>query len=149
MDALLEPTPGQDAEEVFGQVNPGGMRGSIVEVDLGELSEPALGIGAFMNVQVVQDDMELTVEAVSGHEVHESQEQEINRGSSFDFGQNLVRYAGYCPRTLSNVVGRGWLGEDFSLQKNFPIIEKLQPQFRSEFYNIFNRHKFADPKYKH
>jgi hypothetical protein len=34
---------------------------------------------------------------------------------------------------------------DFSVSKHIPITEKLNGEFRSEFFNIFNLVNFADP----
>ena len=86
MNALLEPAPGQDAEEAFSQVDPGGVRRSVVEMDLGMTPEPSLGGTALVDVQVVQDDVKLAVRVVPRHLVHET--QEIDGGPSLHFGQN-------------------------------------------------------------
>ena len=48
-------------------------------------------------------------------------------------------------RTISDYRGCGYLTEDVSLSKRFLLTEKLNLQFRSEFYNVLNRHKFASP----
>jgi hypothetical protein len=49
---------------------------------------------------------------------------------------NLGRYALHGP-SLSQF--------DFTVQKRFPIREQVALEFRSEFYNIFNRTNFANP----
>jgi len=48
-------------------------------------------------------------------------------------------------RTIADFRGCGYYTEDFSVIKRFMLTEKLNLQFRSEFYNILNRHKFANP----
>jgi hypothetical protein len=48
-------------------------------------------------------------------------------------------------RTIPDFRGCGYYTEDFSVVKRFMLTEKLNLQLRSEFYNIFNRHKFANP----
>jgi hypothetical protein len=47
-------------------------------------------------------------------------------------GRNLIR-------------GPGYANVDFSLFKNIPIREAVQLQFRSEFFNIFNRPNLGNP----
>ena len=42
-------------------------------------------------------------------------------------------------------VGPDYKNVDFSLQKNFPIWESLNFQFRSEFFNIFNHTNYGNP----
>ncbi|MEI9970549.1 MAG: hypothetical protein WDO73_00040 [Ignavibacteriota bacterium] len=54
------------------------------------------------------------------------------------------------PGTYGNVgrnvlIGPGLATTDFSVAKNTAITEKLRVQFRSEFFNIFNRVNFASP----
>jgi hypothetical protein len=49
---------------------------------------------------------------------------------------NLGRYA---------LHGPGMSQFDFTLHKKFPISERVNIEFRSEFYNIFNRANFANP----
>ena len=43
------------------------------------------------------------------------------------------------------LTGPGLADLDFSLFKNFQIVEKVRLQFRSEFFNIFNHPNFAPP----
>lgn len=86
MNALLEPTPGQDAEKAFGQIDPGGVSRSMVEVDLGMPPEPSLDGSVLVDVQIVQDDVKLMVRVVPGHLVHET--QEIDGGPSLHFSQS-------------------------------------------------------------
>jgi len=47
--------------------------------------------------------------------------------------------------TIPDFRGCGAYSEDLAFIKRFILTEKLNVQFRSEFYNILNRHKFADP----
>jgi hypothetical protein len=61
------------------------------------------------------------------------------------FSANTSLTLGNAPRILNNFRGCAWLGEDFTAQKIFPITEKVRLMFRTDFYNIFNRHKFSDP----
>ncbi len=35
------------------------------------------------------------------------------------------------------------MNDDFSLQKNFIPMEQMRVQFRAEFLNAFNRHRFS------
>lgn len=41
--------------------------------------------------------------------------------------------------------GPGTINADFSLFKNFTAREKAKFQFRSEFFNLFNRPNFGNP----
>jgi hypothetical protein len=43
------------------------------------------------------------------------------------------------------IYGPGFWNYDFSTTKNFPLRERLQLQFRAEFFNIFNHPNFALP----
>ena len=43
------------------------------------------------------------------------------------------------------VHGPGMAQVDFTVQKKFPITERVNLEFRSEFYNILNRTNFANP----
>jgi hypothetical protein len=43
------------------------------------------------------------------------------------------------------IFGPGFWNYDFSISKNFQLWERLQLQFRSEFFNIFNHPNFALP----
>ncbi len=74
---------------------------------------------------------------------------DVQIGSVLDninaFALNNPLQLGTAPRTLRAGRGCGRYEEDFDLQKAFPIRERAHVEFRSEFYNGFNRHKFADP----
>src|SRR5207244_8369261 len=48
-------------------------------------------------------------------------------------------------RTIPDFRGCGAYSEDFSIIKRFTLTERLNLQFRSEFYNVLNRHKYANP----
>ncbi len=50
---------------------------------------------------------------------------------------------GNAPRLLSGLRTPGQLVEDLSILKTFPITERVRFQFRTEFFNAFNRHRFA------
>ena len=43
------------------------------------------------------------------------------------------------------IYGPGFWNLDFSLTKNFPVRERLNLQFRAEFFNVFNHPNFALP----
>ena len=57
--ALRQTLFAKDAEEAFDHVNPGGMCGCVVEVHVGMSSQPALGRFVFVNIEVVEDDVQL------------------------------------------------------------------------------------------
>lgn len=52
---------------------------------------------------------------------------------------------GSTPRTLPDVRAGSMHNYDLSLFKNFQATERLQAQFRAEFFNIFNTPRFAAP----
>ncbi len=52
---------------------------------------------------------------------------------------------GNTPRTLPDVRGPGFASFDFSLAKNIAFTETVSLQFRSEFFNLFNRVNFNQP----
>ncbi len=52
---------------------------------------------------------------------------------------------GNAPRTYSGLRGHGVGNLDFSLHKNTRIAEKLNLQFRAEFFNLMNHPQFAPP----
>ena len=57
---------------------------------------------------------------------------------------------GTCSNLLGNsirndVIGPGLMNFDFSLFKNNQINEKLNLQFRSEFFNVFNHSNYLAP----
>ena len=59
----------------------------LVEVDPGVALEPLLSRFVFVNIEVVQNNVELTVGKTNGHLVHEI--QEVDRGSPLpDVGQD-------------------------------------------------------------
>jgi hypothetical protein len=56
----------------------------------------------------------------------------------------INRYArGDAPRLLSTLRNFPSYNEDVSLQKNFVPVERMRVQFRAEFLNLFNRHRFS------
>jgi hypothetical protein len=79
--------------------------------------------------------------------------------SKFDFANTMSPADAYlkkamfsdpAPLTLGSSAPRygqtrsfGTINEDFSLQKNSRITEKVRLQFRADFLNAFNRHKFG------
>src|SRR6266852_1047663 len=71
--ALRQTLFAKDTEEAFDQVNPGGMWGGVMEVDLRMSSQPALGGFVFVNVEVVENDAQLPFWKGADHVIHESQ----------------------------------------------------------------------------
>ena len=65
-----EGEPRQEAEPDFDLVQPGCVRGRVVEMDVPVPSEPAIMFG-FMGVEVVENDMKLAVRKSPGDAVHE------------------------------------------------------------------------------
>ena len=63
--------------------------------------------------------------------------------STFAFAQPLQYTIGNARR--NDLIGPNYKDVDFSLQKNFPIWESLNFQFRSEFFNLFNHENYANP----
>ena len=61
--------------------------------------------------------------------------------SSYAFTQPLPFTYGNERR--NDLVGPGFVNVDFSLQKNFPIWEAVNFQFRTEFFNIFNHTNYG------
>ncbi len=58
--------------------------------------------------------------------------------------QDPPRYArGNASRRHSQLRGFAYFFDDASLQKNFTIREGIRVQFRAEFLNMFNRHRFS------
>ena len=43
------------------------------------------------------------------------------------------------------VIGPGQFNWDFTILKNTQITERVNTQFRADFYNAFNHAQFADP----
>jgi hypothetical protein len=60
-------------------------------------------------------------------------------------------FANAAPGTFGNcpaqgpVIGPGYVDADISLQKNFPINERMRLQFRADFLNAFNHPNFGVP----
>jgi hypothetical protein len=46
---------------------------------------------------------------------------------------------------IASITGPGSLGVDFSIFKNTPITERVNLQFRSEFFNVLNHTNWGDP----
>ena len=56
----------------------------------------------------------------------------------------INRYArGNAPRMMDQLRGFAFYNEDTSLQKNYVPKEGIRVQFRAEFLNVFNRHRFS------
>jgi hypothetical protein len=53
---------------------------------------------------------------------------------------------GDCP-AQGPAIGPGYVDADISLQKNFPITERMKIQFRTDFLNAFNHPNFAVPNF--
>ncbi|MBI2822636.1 MAG: TonB-dependent receptor [Acidobacteria bacterium] len=63
-----------------------------------------------------------------------------------DASQFPLQEAGFWGNLGRNTtIGPGYANVDFSVTKDFPIRESVRLQFRSEFFNIFNRANFAEP----
>ena len=64
---------------------------------------------------------------------------------------NPLSFAPAAPGTFGNcpaqgpVIGPGYADADISLQKNFPISERMKIQFRADFLNALNHPNFAVP----
>lgn len=52
---------------------------------------------------------------------------------------------GHAPRTLPNTRSDSLANFDFSLFKNTSITERVNAQFRAEFFNVFNHPSFGRP----
>ncbi|MGH9847977.1 MAG: hypothetical protein ACREEM_55530, partial [Blastocatellia bacterium] len=61
------------------------------------------------------------------------------------FSQPALYTFGNASRTLPNVRSPGVHNWDFSLFKNFRILENLNVQFRAEAFNALNRAQFGFP----
>ena len=46
---------------------------------------------------------------------------------------------------VGNVTGPGQVNTDLSIGKLFPVRERFNLEFRTEFFNVFNHPIFADP----
>ena len=80
-------------------------------------------------------------------------------GSLYTTGSTQARLGGYlnkaafaaAPRTRFGTLGRnavrgpGQANLDFSLQKRFALSERAGLNFRTEFFNLFNRANFSNP----
>jgi hypothetical protein len=57
--------------------------------------------------------------------------------------RNTTRFErGDAPYRFSNLRTPWFMNDDFALQKNFYPVEQMRIQFRGEFLNAFNRHRF-------
>src|SRR5690349_6311387 len=79
MNTLGEALSGENPEEALDQFHPGGMGRDVVEVDPRMTLKPLLSRFVFVNIEVVQNNMELTVGKANRYLVHET--QEVDRGS--------------------------------------------------------------------
>jgi hypothetical protein len=61
------------------------------------------------------------------------------------FAQPTAFTFGNTPRTMPNLRSHGTNNFDFSLQKYWRLGEQTKLQFRSEFFNLFNRTAFYQP----
>jgi len=61
------------------------------------------------------------------------------------FSQPALYSFGNAPRTLADVRAPGAHNWDFSLFKNFQLSERVNVQFRTEAFNLFNRVQFGFP----
>lgn len=59
------------------------------------------------------------------------------------FAPNALGTFGTAPRNF--IIGPGLANLDAGLMKNFTLRERLNMQFRAEFFNIFNRPNFGNP----
>ncbi|HUU15334.1 MAG TPA: hypothetical protein VM182_16715, partial [Terriglobia bacterium] len=64
--------------------------------------------------------------------------------AAFEPADSFNFYWGEGPR-ISNLRGVAYHNHDFSLIKNTAITERVTFQFRAEFFNIWNWHKFSAP----
>ncbi|MEO8130038.1 MAG: TonB-dependent receptor, partial [Bryobacteraceae bacterium] len=72
------------------------------------------------------------------------------QGADKRFYLNPAAFSIPAPGTFGNmgrnsVHGPGLSQVDFTLQKQFPVTEKVSIEFRAEVYNIFNRANFSNP----
>ena len=63
----------EDAEPDFDLVHPGGMRGRVMEMDVGVSGQPSLDLG-LVGPEIVQDDVDLPVGPGRDDPIHEGQE---------------------------------------------------------------------------
>ncbi len=62
--------------------------------------------------------------------------------SAFESADSFNFYLGKGPR-VSNLRGFGYHNQDLNLLKNTRITERVNLQFRAEFFNVFNWHQFV------
>jgi hypothetical protein len=62
--------------------------------------------------------------------------------AAFEAPESFNFYYGKGPR-ISNARGFGFRNHDFSLIKNTQVTERVNVQFRAEFFNVWNWHTFA------
>ena len=60
-------------------------------------------------------------------------------------GPNVPYVFGNMPRNSANIRGFAFYDEDFGINKNIPITERIKMDFRGELFNAFNRHTFNKP----
>ncbi len=65
----------------------------------------------------------------------------LNDSSNTKLGASRVRARPH----LAEVRGPGYVNFDFTLAKNFSVTERIRMQFRTEFFNAFNRANFGPP----
>ncbi|MCI0418428.1 MAG: hypothetical protein L0312_04265, partial [Acidobacteria bacterium] len=65
--------------------------------------------------------------------------------NSSAFSQPAPFTIGNAPPSLGHVRTCGLLNEDFSILKDFRLVENHRLQFRAEFFNLFNRVVFGSP----
>ncbi len=70
--------------------------------------------------------------------------QGIQWFSPLPFAPAAAGTFGNCP-AQGPAIGPGYADADISLQKNFPITERMRIQFRADFLNAFNHPNFAVP----
>ena len=63
----------QDAEPAFYLIEPRGMGGGVVKMDIRMPRQPTVMLG-FMDVQVIQDDMQFSARILGNNAIHEIQE---------------------------------------------------------------------------
>ena len=79
LHAVRQTPLAEDAEEIFDQIHPRGMRGRVMKVDLRMANQPSPSRLVFVDVQVVHDHMEFPV-GVGSHElVHKA--EKVYRGA--------------------------------------------------------------------
>jgi hypothetical protein len=64
--------------------------------------------------------------------------------AAFESPDSFNFYYGAGPR-ISNLRGFGYHNHDFGLSKNISLTERASVEIRSEFFNVWNWHVFANP----